>query len=190
MRPLFLALHLILAQNTGVATRAAPADATVRARVDSAIRAFQTEWWVAWQSSQGETVTRMEPLDADLRLAALHCHWLRTASNPAAYLNSYIARRIITTNDMPAHAVCLLWFAGDPKTIGDERRNQDFSLPRPRRQRIWPLRGKLRVLLDSAALRLPGDLHLTRQRMRFAIDAGVLRDAWAIASACTNDAVQ
>ncbi len=161
----------------------APGDSVVRARVDSATREFLTQWRYAWQDSQHEQPppTGEAVRDADLRTLALHCHWIATPLR--------IKRRVINS-DTRSHATCPIWYPLDAPPIEDERFRLDNALRPAERATIGILRLRLRALLDSTAMQLPGDARIAGQRVRFALDAGDLSGAAVAAKSCTSDVVQ
>lgn len=139
-------------------------DALVRARVDSAIHRFQLEWRDAWGDTRGhdERLAAYDnPLEARLRLLALHCHWIET--NPRL-------KPHLIVGSVRSHATCPVWMPEDAPTVNDERRGIDGALTFTRRLRVGELRRQLRLLLDTAAMQLPGDDRIAAQRVRFAID--------------------
>lgn len=159
-------------------------EAIVRARVDSAIRAFQLEWRHLWQDTQLErqrpvrnpahrTVREQE------RVRRLHCHWDVPGPNIAQHL----------IGGRGSHANCPSWYPDNAPPVEDERRGIDLGLNAAARWRLAPLRQRLRLLLDDAAADLPRDVTLARQRVRFAIDAGDLQAAATIAAECAAGAV-
>ncbi len=183
MQTLLLALHVSLAQGTGGLPTPVPTDSAIRARVDSATRAFQTQWRYAWQETQREqpSLSGVYVKDADMRSLSLHCHWVAT---------SLRIRDRVVRGAVRAHAMCPIWYRLDGPRIDDERHGIDLGLTRSRRRAIQPLRQALRSLLDSAALHLPGDVHVTGQRVRFALDAGDFIGARSAATACNGDRAQ
>jgi len=178
MLPFLVALQLAAAQprpSRGVS----PADSlVVRAHVDSVTLAFLSTWTESWRSTQREHQSSYEGeyvRDDDERGAAAHCHWY------AAGL--WVSRRIIK-GSVPAHATCPRFLPPDPKFADDERRSIDNGLSAEYRSGIRVARTRLRAVLDSAAVVLPHDIELARQRVRFALDAGDVRDAVEAAASC------
>lgn len=179
----FLLLALQLSSTQAIARAPANSDSAVRARVDSATRELLTQWRYAWQDSQHEQPlpTGEAVRDADLRTLALHCHWIATPLR--------IKRRVIT-GDTRSHATCPIWYPLDATFVADERRALDNALRPQERATIGILRVRLRGLLDSAAMQLPGDARISGQRVRFALDVGDLLGATKAAAACSTDVVQ
>lgn len=163
-----------------------PTEAMIRAGVDSATREFLATWRVAWQETQRPRFewTNVER-DDELRILSLHCHWVGSDPQLRYSGSDPRIRQHLITGSVTAHASCPKWYAAGRATIDDERRGIDGGLAARARAGIGALRSLLRALLDSAAQRLPGDVQLAGQRVRFALDA---RDgAGAKAAACTRD---
>lgn len=176
MFALVLALQIAAAPRTDTA----PVDSLVRARVDSAIRRFQLEWRDAWGETRGQDVRVAaydNPVEARLRLLALHCHWIETNPRLTPHLIAGSTR---------SHATCPIWLPEDSARVNDERRGIDGALTLTRRWRVRELRRHLRLLLDSAAMQLPGDDRIAAQRVRFAIDDGDQLGAVKAAAACAH----
>lgn len=176
MRALLLALQIAAAPRADTL----PADSLVRARVDSAIRRFQLEWRDAWGETRGQDVRIAaydNPLEARLRLLALHCHWIET--------NPRLVKHIVT-GLVRSHATCPIWMPVNAPKVNDERRGIDGALTFTRRWRVRELRRRLRLLLDTAAMQLPGDERIAAQRVRFAIDDGDQMGAVKAAAACAR----
>ncbi len=155
----------------------------MRARVDSAIGAFQLEWRDAWMQTsytRPSLFAGENPDDEDLRSLAVHCHW-----NPSSMI---IRKHIVGARS--AQASCPLWLARDGQTVEDERHGIDRGLTSLLRWKVRALRHPLRLLLDSAARQLPGDVRIAGQRLRFALDAADLEGSVAAAFACEGDAAQ
>lgn len=175
-------LALLLALQLAAAPRAdtLPADSLIRARVDSAIRRFQLEWRDAWGDTRGHDVRLAaydNPLEERLRLLALHCHGIGT--NPRLMPH-------LIVGSVPSHATCPIWLAEDAPKVNDERRGIDGALTVTRRWRVRELRRHVRLLLDTAAMQLPGDDGIAAQRVRFAIDDGDQMGAVKAAAACAR----
>jgi hypothetical protein len=159
----------------------ARADSAVRARVDSAIVRFQRQWRDAWEESQAQLLPRDAndwPTERQVRLLALHCHFLGT--------NPLLGPHLIT-GTVAAHAMCPMWMPESAPMPRDERRGIDGALTMTRRWRVRDLRHSLRLQLDSAAARLPGDQWIAAQRLRFAIDDGDQEGAVQAAAACSRN---
>lgn len=183
---LTLLLALQIAATSGHHGPSSPAsgDSAIRARVDSTAHAFLRHWRLAWQATQD---LRRSPYanDAEFQLRdersrglAVHCHW------PSSFLT--IRRRIIL-GAIPAHASCPMWYPRDEPAVADERRSIDAGLSPTVRLWARQLRYSLRSLLDSAAQQLPGDMSITRHRVRFALDDDDLAGAARAAAACRGD---
>lgn len=175
-------LALLLALQIAAAPRSdtVPTDSLVRARVDSAIRRFQLEWRDAWGETRGHDVRLAaydNPLEARLRLLALHCHWIET--------NPRLTPHLIV-GSVRSHATCPVWLPEDAPKLNDERRGIDGALTLTRRWRVRELRRHVRLLLDTAAMQLPGDDRIVAQRVRFAIDDGDQLGAVRAAAACAR----
>lgn len=173
-------LALLLALQLAAAPRAdtLPTDSRVRLRVDSAIRRFQLEWRDAWGETRGQDVRLAafdNPHEGRLRLLALHCHWI--AGNPR------LAPHLVV-GTVRSHATCPIWLPENARKVNDERRGIDGALTITRRWRVRELRRQLRLLLDTAAMQLPGDERIAAQRVRFAIDDGDQVGAVKAAAAC------
>jgi hypothetical protein len=174
MLALLLALQIVAAPRANTL----PTESLVRARVDSAIRRFQLEWRDAWGETRGQDVRVAaydNPLEARLRLLALHCHWIET--------NPRLTPHLIT-GSVRSHATCPIWLPENAAKINDERRGIDGALTLTRRWRVRELRRHLRLLLDTAAMQLLGDDRIAAQRVRFAIDDGDQLGAVKAAAAC------
>ena len=185
MLTLLLAAQIAANQTTPPARSSTPSDsAAIRARVDSAIVAFLREWRGAWEDTE-----RKHPLlassdyvrDGDERGLALHCHW----DNPKQWLRNVMIRSAI-----PAQGTCPRWYPPGGTPIDDERQGIDNGLDGKVRPLISLRRSGVRYQLDSAAKLLPGDLHLTGQRVRFALDARDVAGAARAALSCTGNAAQ
>lgn len=154
----------------------------VRARVDSASRFFLTLWRLAWQESHDLTKERAavdNQLDSAARVLALHCHWVGT---------SLRIRRFQIRSARSAQASCPMWYPTDAPRVPDERRYLDAAISPLRRAFIADRRLSLRMVLDSAAMRLPGDPHIAGQRVRFALDDHDIPGAAIAAAGCAGDA--
>ncbi|MBA3645278.1 MAG: hypothetical protein H0W63_03800 [Gemmatimonadaceae bacterium] len=185
MMPLLLIfMQLALAQPQPRGSLSPTDSVRLRVRVDSATEAFLEEWTGAWADtwqdypglSSGEYVR-----GGDERIMAVHCHWDRT--------RQWLKKRIIL-GTVTAHATCPRFLPPGGKSIDDERLNIDNGLNARNRVGIAPARHALRLLLRSAAQRLPGDLYLVGQRVRFALDARDFADAARAALSCGFEPVQ
>lgn len=188
MTALLLALQLALPANDAATPAAHP---SMWAKVDSATRVFLLEWRMAWVQTQRDWPPEYtlggggrdwyvgnDLRSGPLRLAAVHCHFTDTPR---------LLRDRIILNSSGAQASCPTWYPPGLPALDDERRGLDGGLERELRPRILAQRHALRVFLEQAADSLPGDVRLAGQRVRFALDAGALRDAWAIATSCTAE---
>lgn len=155
--------------------------AAVRARVDSGIRVFQLAWRDAWRDAERD---RRPPrwkahfFQFQRRGFAVHCHWIATPLS---------IKRHLIAGSVRAHSACPLWSPEDEPLAGDERHGIDASLQPGAQLRVAVLRRNLLALLDSAAAALPGDLFVSGQRVRFAIDADDLTTAALAAGNCDAD---
>ncbi|MBI2407278.1 MAG: hypothetical protein HYV19_03105 [Gemmatimonadetes bacterium] len=179
MLPLLLALQVVAAPDP--AAPDARADSAVRTRVDSAIVRFQRQWRDAWEESQAQLLPQEAndwPTERQVRLLALHCHFVATSPRLGPHL-------IVGT--VAAQAACPMWIPDGALAMRDERRGIDGALTTTRRWRVRDLRHTLRQMLDSAAARLPGDEWIAAQRLRFAIDDGDKEGAVQAAAACSRN---
>lgn len=190
MTALLLALQVALPANRDAISVTSSTDSALWAQVDSLTRAFLLEWRTAWMQTQRDWPpqsawmhglnTRAYRVGSDLRSAGLrfhsaHCHFMQTPLE--------LRGRIIVNSDR-AQASCPTWYPEGLRQLDDERLGIDGGLDRKLRPRILAQRTALRAFLEYAAESMPNDVRLTGQRVRFAIDAGALRDAWAIAASC------
>jgi hypothetical protein len=176
LRPLVFALQIGVLQSSVVT----PADsARLRAHVDSAVAGFFAQWTRAWMRTESEhgfpSTGEYAGKDDNLRLSSAHCHW------DAA--SDWVRRRLIK-GSTTAHATCPKFVPPDDSLDGDERNAIDNGLSSAYRPAITAARTHLRAVLDSAARALPHDIFLTRQRVRFALDAGKFEDAVSAALSC------
>lgn len=169
--------------DTGAAPRAA-----LWTQIDSVTRGFLSEWRRAWSQTQRDwppehVWTRGAGRDwyvgndirsGARRLQAVHCHFTDTPRE--------LRDRIILSSSA-AQASCPTWYPPGLPALDDERLNIDGGLERKLRPRILAQRHALRVFLEQAADSLPDDVQLSGQRVRFALDAGAMRDAWGVATA-------
>ncbi|MBA3670986.1 MAG: hypothetical protein H0W68_03045 [Gemmatimonadaceae bacterium] len=184
MRIILLALQLGIVQQPVDAPVGATSVAELHERVDSTARAFLERWRFAWQEAEND---RHGPL-ADERSAvstverwrsdAIHCHWVTKSQR--------LRRQMIIARER-AHATCPVWTPADEEPVGDERRSIDAGVDAKQRWGIGVLRSALRQQLDVAALQLPGDLPISRQRVRFALDANDLSGAAIAALSCDSE---
>lgn len=187
MRTLLMLLQLTVVPPLHPVQRAglSPADSVhLRARADSAIRAFQQEWsdaWSATQASRPFLSSHAYVRDSAERAMAVHCHW----DVPRMWL-----RQRIIQGSRTAQATCPRFLPPDVTNVADERRSIDNGLDGRYRLGISAKRHRLRALLDSAAQQLPGDIHLVSQRVRFALDADDLEGAVSAALSCGYEPVQ
>lgn len=183
MRALLLALQLATAAPGSAAPAPPAADSALRAEVAAATRGFLLLWRDAWQRTQDAARPaareRVEPGDTLARTLAMHCHWQETP---------WRVRKHLVAGRTRAHASCPMWYPASGPPVGDERLSPDAGLAPERRPHVQAVRRALLAFLDSAAARVPGDLGLARLRVRFALDAGELADAWTAAIGCTADA--
>lgn len=184
---LLLALQVALPVNGDPTSAPESVDSALWAQVDSVTRAFLLEWRIAWARTQRDwppehiTHAREWYVGSDvrsgqLRLLAVHCHFAETSRQ---------LRGRIISNSIGAQASCPTWYPPGLPGLDDERLNLDGGLERRLRPRIWAHRHALRVFLERAVDSLPDDVRLSGQRVRFALDAGAFRDAWAVATSCT-----
>lgn len=187
-----LALQVALPANGDSTSARDSADSRLWARVDSITRDFLLEWRKAWAQTQRDWPpehilrsgnTRAWYAGNDVRsgtrrLLAVHCHFAETSRE---------LRDRVILNSSEAQATCPAWYPPGLPALEDERLVLDGGLDRKLRLRIWAQRNALRVFLEQAAYSMPDDVRLTAQRVRFALDAGALRDAWAIATSCTAE---
>jgi hypothetical protein len=187
MIALLLALQVALPAHGGSAPPRAPADPALWVQIDSLTRAFLLEWRTAWGETQRDWPYGVTPelyvgndvRSGQLRLDAVHCHFTETPRQ---------LRRRMIRNSRSAQASCPTWYPPGLPALEDERLGVDGGLERRLRPRIMAQRTALRAFLMQAAASMPDDVRLTGQRVRFALDAGALRDAWALAASCTADA--
>ncbi len=183
MRTAMLALQI--ASASVAHAPATPVDSTkAHAYADSAVHAFLKEWRTAW----AETQDQLRPPNAmdmefqmhegAMRALSIHCHW--------PLVHPTIARRLIR-GPTASQATCPGWYPLDAPPIDDERRNIDAALTPTRRLKLRQFRSIMRSELDVVARQIPGDMFITRQRVRFAIDDGDLAGAAAAAAACQGD---
>ncbi len=183
-----LAFQLAIGEAHGhAAALSAPESLVVRTRADSTIGAFFSEWQSAWAATQRERPK--ERSGEDLRTPterswSLHCHWASPSSPALTWLSRYMI------GSGTAQRSCPRWYPADAAPLADERVSIDNGLNRGERLWITALRQRLRATLDSAARRLPGDVHLAEQRVRFAIEAGDVAGAAQAAVDCTGDEVR
>lgn len=181
MLVLLLALQVGAARVTPAASASDTAERAIRARVDSAIRSFQTVWRDAWAETRGQVQRYAgydNPFEERMRYLALHCHWIET--------NARLKQHVIT-GTIPSHGTCPIWYPVDGPKIRDERHGIDGALTFTRRWRVRSLRRPLRSLLDSAATALPGDARIAAQRVRFAVDDDDVDGAVHAAAACDSN---
>lgn len=189
MMALLLALQVALPAHGDTTSAPDSADSALWTQVDSVTRAFLLEWRMAWAQTQQDWppehtwlrgITREWYVGNDvrsgsLRFLAVHCHFAETPRQ---------LRDRVILNSIGAQASCPTWYPPGLPGLDDERLILDGGLDRTLRPLIWAQRHALRVFLEQAADSIPDDVRLTGQRVRFALDAGALRDAWAIATSC------
>ncbi len=180
MRLLLLALQLAQAPGAARQDARSPADTATFLPVVASTRTFLMRWRVAWQETQRDRGRHRPGARAEhLRELARHCHFALT---PLAL------RAHVVTGPTTAHATCPTWYPAGAPRIEDERLGIDGALDPSLRPEIRERRDALRALLRTAARAVPADVGLARLRVRFALDAGDLADAWSVATACDVEA--
>lgn len=185
-----VALPVALPANGDSASTRTAADSTLWAQIDSLTHAFLLDWRTDWGETQrhwppehtwrngmtGDWHVGSDLRSGQLRLLAVHCHFAETPLQ--------LKRRVID-NSTAAQASCPTWYPPGLPALDDERLHVDNGLERRLRPRVRAQRTALREFLERAAGAMPADVRLTGQRVRFALDAGALRDAWGMATSCT-----
>ena len=155
--------------------------------LDSLTEVFLREERFAWELSQIErrpahaNDSEWASGDTKNRGFSLHCHF---AGGPLQ-IRSHLIK-----GETPSHASCPRWYPADLPPVADERRSLDNGLTDVLRLRIGQLRVNLRRVLDTAAMQLPDDVEILRDRVRFALDSDDLPGAVGVVASCTHEVIE
>lgn len=83
-----------------------------------------------------------------------------------------------------AFAVCPSWVLADEPVVQDEALDVDAPIEESRRARVQSSRAELVRALGEAVLRVPSDIQLSGQLVRFLLEQGRLDDALTAARSC------
>ena len=145
-----------------------------------AVLSFLTTWRTAWLGSvdwRGSSST-------DIRLRDDHCHWDGSYS-PTGNRGYWRPPNLIHRSSR--RSMCPDWLPPEEQNHDDERVSRDVSLSPDWRDRIHSTRSVLLDSLAALASLKPGDAWIAGERVRFLVDQGDVKEALAVARACTAD---